>query len=271
MAASLPDFTTIKQRQQRVWSEGDFSLVAIPLVVVSENLCEAVDLRAGQRVLDVACGSGNTAIAAARRNTTVTGIDYVPALLDHARERAAAERVCIEFQEGDAEALKFPNGAFDVVLSTFGSMFAPDHRGAANEMLRVCRPGGSIGLANWTPEGKIGEMFRLVAGVSPPPPGVQPPMLWGTEEHVRKLLGDGISNFHMERRIFFMLHTSPEQWLDFFRTYFGPVNQAFGQLDPAGQQRFAAELLEWLAASNIATDGTLVIPCEYLEVVAVGR
>jgi SAM-dependent methyltransferase len=266
-----PDFTAIKQRQQQIWSEGDFSLVAVPLVVVSEHLCEAIDLRAGQRVLDIACGSGNTAIAAARRNTTVVGIDYVPALLDRARERALSEGVAIEVQEGDAEALAFPEAACDVVLSTFGVMFAPDQARAAAELLRVCRPGGRIGLANWTPEGKIGEMFRLVAKVNPPPPGVQPPMLWGTEEHLRELLGDGIADLHTDRRTFFMRYRSPAHWLEFHRANFGPMHHAFGQLDTVGQQLLADEVTDWLTASNTATDGTLVLPCEYLEIVATRR
>ncbi len=268
MTTPGPDFTAIKQRQQQIWSEGDFSLVAVPLVVVSEHLCEAVDLRAGQRVLDIACGSGNTAIAAARRNTNVVGIDYVPFLLERARERAQAERVAIDVQDGDAEALDFPDASFEVVLSTFGVMFAPDHGKAAAELLRVCRPGGRIGLANWTPEGKIGEMFRLVAKVNPPPPGVQPPMLWGTEAHLRELMGDGIEDLRTERRMFFMRYRSPEHWLEFHRAHFGPMHHAFGQLDAAGQQHLADEVIDWITASNTATDGTLVLPCEYLEIVA---
>lgn len=266
-----PDFTAVKQRQQQVWSKGDFSLVAIPLVVISENLCEAADLRAGQRVLDVACGSGNTAIAAARRNTTVTGIDYVPALLDRARERAQAERVDIDFQEGDAETLAFPDNAFDVVLSTFGVMFAPDHAKAAAELVRVCRPGGTIGLANWTPEGKVGEMFRLVAKTNPPPPGLQPPIRWGTEAYLRELLGDGIVDLRTNRHTYVMRYRSSQHWLDFHRSHFGPIHHAFDQLDTGGQQRLAEEILDWLDASNTATDGTLVLPCEYLEVIATRR
>lgn len=268
MTPTDPDFEAVKQRQQQLWSEGDYCLVAIPLVVVSETLCEAVDLRAGQRVLDVACGSGNTTIAAARRNTTSVGIDYVPYLLERAHERAQAERLNVVFQEGDAEALPFADASFDVVLSTFGNMFAPDHRRSAAELLRVCRPGGRIALANWTPDGKIGEMFRLAASVNPPPSGVQPPILWGTEPHLRELLGDGISDLRLGRRTFFMRYRSPEHWLDFFRSNFGPIHHAFGQLDMDGQQRFAAEVIDWLKASNTATDGTLVLECEYLEVVA---
>jgi SAM-dependent methyltransferase len=271
MTTTHTDLAAVKQRQQQVWSAGDFSLVAIPLVIVSEHLCETVDLRAGERVLDVACGSGNTAIAAARRNTNVTGIDYVPALLERARERAQAERIDVEFQEGDAEALPFPDDAFDVVLSTFGNMFAPDHRKSASELLRVCRPGGRIGLANWTPDGKIGEMFRLATQVTPPPEGVQPPMLWGTEKHLRDLFGEEISDLQVERRTWFTRYLSPERWLDFHRAHFGLIRTAFEQLAPDDQQRFAKEMLQWLNASNIATDGTFVLPCDYLEIVATRR
>ena len=271
MSTSVPDLSTIKQNQQKVWSEGDFSLVAIPLVIVSENLCEAADLRAGQRVLDVACGSGNTAIAAARRNTSVVGIDYVPALLDRARERAAAERLDITFQHGDAEALDFPDGAFDVVLSTFGVMFAPDHHTAAREMLRVTRPGGKIGLANWTPEGRIGELFRLVSEHAPPPPGLQPPVLWGTEGHLRDLLGDGVSDLHIERRHFVMRYRSPQTWLDFHRTNFGPMHHTFEGLDTVGKKLLTDKLIDWVAAATTASDGTVTLPCEYIEVTATLR
>lgn len=271
MTSSQPDFAAIKQRQQQVWSEGDFSMVAVPLVVVSEQLCESVDLRAGQDVLDIACGSGNTAIAAARRNTTAVGIDYVPALLERGNERARAERLNVDFREGDAEALPFPDASFDTVLSTFGNMFAPDHRASANEILRVCRPGGRLGLANWTPEGKIGEMFRLASKVTPPPEGVQPPMLWGTEAHIHDLLGHAVSDLRMERRLFSMRYRSPDHWIDFHRAHFGPIHHAFERLDPDDQQVFSDELLAWLRDSNSASDGTLIVVCEYLEIVATRR
>jgi SAM-dependent methyltransferase len=271
VSTSVPDLSTIKQNQQKAWSAGDFSLVATPLVIVSETLCEAVDLRAGQRVLDIATGSGNTAIAAARRNTTVVGIDFVSALLDRARERAHAERLEITFQSGDAESLDFSDSAFDVVLSTFGVMFAPNHHRAAREMLRVTRPGGKIGLTCWTPEGRVGELFRLVSEFAPQPPGLQPPTLWGTEAHLRELLGVGVSDLRIERRHFVMRYRSPREWLGFFRTNFGPLHHAFGTLDTVGKQLLADKLTDWVTAANVSGDGTLIVPNEYLEIVATRR
>src|SRR5262245_10915565 len=201
LAAPQADLTAIKNRQQQTWATGDFSLVAARIVFVAERLCTSADLQAGCRVLDVATGSGNAAIAAARHGCEVVGVDYVPALLERGRRRAAAEGFVIDFVEGDAEALPFPDASFDAVTSVFGSMFAPDHAQAASELLRVCRPGGTIALASWTPEGFIGELFRTVGAYVPPPPGVRPPMLWGTEDHLRTLFGDRISSLEvMERK-----------------------------------------------------------------------
>jgi len=271
MAISTPDLGAIKQHQQQTWASGDFAAVATPLAIVGEMLCEAVDLRAGSQVLDVACGSGTAAVAAARRFCDVSGVDYVPALLERGRERAAAERLEVQFIEGDAEALPFEDGGFDVVLSTFGVMFAPDQPRAAAELLRVCRPGGTIGLANWTPEGNVGEMFRVTARYAPPPPGLQPPSLWGTEKGLTSLLGDGIRDMAIERRTYNFRYRSPEHWLAFFREHFGPVKRAFEGLDAAGQKAFAADLLDLLTRANQADDGTLVLPAEYLEVVASRR
>lgn len=271
MATPAPDFAAIKQRQQQTWASGDFSKVATPLVIVGEMLCEAVDLRAGNEVLDVACGSGTAALAAARRFCVVTGVDYVPALLERGRERAAAERMEIEFVEGDAEALPFDDASFDVVLSTFGVMFAPDHAKAAAELLRVCRPGGKIGLANWTPEGQVGEMFRLTSSYMPPPPGLIPPTRWGTEEGLRTLFGDGIGDLSIERRHFNFRSLSPEHWLAFFREFFGPVKRTFEALDEAGQEGYATDLVDMIRRSNRADDGTVVVASEYLEAVAVRR
>ena len=242
--------------------------VATPIVIVGERLCEAVDLSSGQRVLDVACGSGNTAIAAARRKCQVTGVDYVPALLSRARERAAVEGLEINFQEGDAEDLKFPDASFDVVLSTFGVMFAPNQQQAAAEMLRVCKPGGRIGLSNWTPEGRVGDLFRLTSKYVPPPPGLAPPVRWGTEQGLRELLGTGISDLRMTPQTFVMRDTSADDWLTFFRTYFGPIVTAFAALDESGQQAFASEVRALLEHHNYATDGTLKVASEYVEVVA---
>ncbi|MGI8486402.1 MAG: class I SAM-dependent methyltransferase [Thermomicrobiales bacterium] len=268
MSESSVDFVAIKQRQQQTWASGDFAVVATPVVIVSELLCEAVDLRAGSVVLDVACGSGPTTIAAARRFCDATGIDYVPALLERGRQRAVAEGVPIDFREGDAETLPFPDASFDVVLSTFGVMFAPDQARAAGELLRVCRPGGTIGLANWTPEGAVGEIFAITAQHMPPPPGLMPPSRWGTEDGLHTLLGEGVSELHVERRQFVSRYRSPEHWLEVLRHYFGPVLRAFATLDAAGQEAYAADLLGMLNRHNRADDGTLVLPAEYLEVVA---
>ncbi len=271
MVQSGPDFGAIKQRQQRTWASGDFAAVGGRLVIVGETLCEAVDLRAGSRVLDVACGSGTAALAAARRGCDVTGIDYVPALLERGRERAAVERLVVDFQDGDAEALPFADASFDVVLSTFGVMFAPNQAQAAAELLRVCRPGGTIGLANWTPEGMNGQMFALNGRYLPPPPGLTSPGRWGTEEGIRDLLGHGVDDLRFERPSFVFRNRSPRHWLDFFRTHFGPVKGVFDTIDDAGQEAYAADLLALLDRFNRADDGTLVAAAEYLEVVATRR
>ncbi|CAA9553547.1 MAG: Methyltransferase type 11 [uncultured Thermomicrobiales bacterium] len=264
---TTPDLSAVKGRQQQMWSAGDFSKVATPLVIVGECLCESVDVSAGQRVLDVACGSGTAALAAARRNCVVTGVDYVPALLARGRERATVEGLEVDFRDGDAEQLPFPDASFDVVLSTFGVMFAPNQEQAASELLRVCRPGGTIGLANWTPEGRVGEMFRLTAKYLPPPPGLKPPARWGTEQGLRELFGTGLADLRIERRHFVSRYRDAEEWLTFFRTYFGPVVTAFATLDTAGQQAFATEMTALMNAQNEAADGTLKVRNEYLEAV----
>ena len=264
----MPDLAVVKNRQQQMWASGDFSKVATPITMVGELLCETVDLSAGMRVLDVACGSGNTAIAAARRFCQVTGVDYVPSLLARARERAAAEGLSIDFQEGDAENLPFPDASFDVVLSTFGVMFAPDQAQAARELLRVCTPGGRIGLSNWTPDGRIGEIFRITSAYVPPPPGLAPPMRWGTEQGLRELFGQGISNLRIEPQTFVMRYESADHWLTSFRTYFGPVITTFAALDEAGQEAFASEMRAFLEQHNQATDGTLKVGGGYINAVA---
>jgi len=241
MSSGTPavDLGAIKQRQQATWAAGDFGVVATNATLVGELLCEALDVRAGQKVLDVATGSGNTALSAARRSCDVVGIDYVPALLERARERAAAERLQLSFQEGDAENIPLPDASFDVVTSTFGAMFAPDQERAASELLRVCRPGGKIGMANWTPDGWTGAMFRATTQHVPPPAGIKPPTLWGTEERLRELFSDGISSLQATRRSNVFRYRSAEHWLDTFRTYFGPTIKAFEALDPAGQEALA--------------------------------
>src|SRR5881396_1462296 len=201
-ATPKPDLRAVKQRQQQTWASGDFAVVAARIVLVAEQLCDTADLHAGWRVLDVATGSGNAAIAAARLACTAVGVDYVPALLERGRERAAAEGLEVELVEGDAEALPFADASFDAVTSVFGSMFAPDHARTAAELLRVCRPGGTIALASWTPEGFIGELFRTVGAHVPPPAGVASPLLWGTEAHLRELLGAGIASLEVAERTF---------------------------------------------------------------------
>jgi SAM-dependent methyltransferase len=266
---SMPDLAAVKGRQQRMWASGDFAQIGATITIVGETLCEAVDLRAGQRVLDVAAGAGNAALAAARRFADVTAADYVPALLERGRERAAGERLPVTFVEGDAEALPFPDASFDVVLSTFGVMFAPDQPRAARELLRVCRPGGTIGLANWTPEGWLGDIFRATARHVPPPAGVASPLLWGSEARLRDLFGDGVAELRATRRYFNFRYPSPEDWLAFFRDYYGPTVSAFAALDAAGQAALASDLLEAVAHHNRADDGTMVVPGEYLEVVAI--
>jgi SAM-dependent methyltransferase len=265
----VTDLTTIKNRQQQTWASGDYAVVGSTLVLMGERLCEAVDLRAGQRVLDVATGNGNAALSAARRFGEVTGIDYVPALLERGRERAAAEGLEVTFTEGDAEDIPFPDASFDVVLSTVGCMFAPDQEKTAGEMLRVCRPGGKLGMANWTPDGFIGQMFRVSSRYSPPPPGLKPPVLWGTEERLRELFGEGVASLRAKRRSFVFRYRSFDHWLEVFRGYYGPTLKAFQSLDAERQEAYAADLRSLVARFNRSGDESMVVPSDYLEVVAV--
>jgi ubiquinone/menaquinone biosynthesis C-methylase UbiE len=266
-----PDLTVVKSRQQAAWSSGNYAVIGTTLVLTGELLCEAVDLRAGQRVLDVAAGNGNATLAAARRWADVTSTDYVPALLARGRARAEAEGLSVTFQEADAEQLPFDDSAFDVVLSTFGVMFTPHQEQAAREMLRVCRPGGKIGLANWTPEGFIGQLFRTIGKYVPPAPGVKPPARWGTEQGLRELFGDGIAALTVNRRFFMFRYHSAPHWVEAFRTYYGPVLKAFAALDAASQAGLERDLLELLERFNQGGSETLVVPGEYLEVVATRR
>jgi SAM-dependent methyltransferase len=265
-----PDFAAVTQTQQQTWAEGDFSMVANLVMPVAERLASSLRIVADEKVLDVACGSGNGAIAAARRawgNTT--GADFVPALLERGRERAAAERVDVEFVEADAQDLPFADGDFDVVMSIFGAMFAPDQERTAAELLRVCRPGGRIGMANWTPDGGIGAMFMTIAKhTGGPPPGLLPPALWGTEERLRELFGDGISDLQVERRPSRQTFRSIDHYLEFFRTYFGPVKTAFEKVGSAGEAALEADLRALLEEQNTGGEGTLVLEPEYLEIVA---
>jgi SAM-dependent methyltransferase len=263
------DLQAVGQMQQKTWSEGDFGMVAGLVMMVAEELAEALDLVPGERVLDVACGSGNGAIAAARRSWgNVVGVDFVPSLLERGQARAAAERLDIEFVEGDAVALPVENGEFDVVMSIFGAMFAADQEKAAAELLRACKPGGRIGMANWVPDSGIGQMFMTVAKHAPPPPGVNPPLLWGTEERLRQLLGDGVSELRIERRKSRQAFRSADHWLDFFRTYFGPTKVAFERVGPEGEEALTADLRGYLEQNNVGGDRALVLEPEYLQVVA---
>jgi ubiquinone/menaquinone biosynthesis C-methylase UbiE len=262
------DLKQVTQVQQQIWSQGDFSRIGVAGQVVAENLAEAANVRAGERVLDVACGAGNGAIAAARRTWDATvGLDYVPALLERGRERAAAERLEVEFVQGDAQELPFEDESFDVVMSIFGAMFAPDHRRTADELLRVTKSGGRVAMANWTPAGFVGTMFRTVAGHAPPPPGVAPPPLWGTEEHLQEVFGDRISGLSLTPRHLHMRYRSPDHFIDLFRTWFGPMKVAFERVGPDGEDALAGDLRDLLERSN-TDDDTLVVPSEYLEVVA---
>lgn len=263
------DFEAVKQVQQKTWSAGNFALVARTVVTVGEHLCDSVDVLPGERVLDVACGSGNTTLAAARRTWGGTvGIDYVPSLLEHGKQRAAAEGLEIEWVEGDAEQLPFDDASFDVVLTTFGAMFAPNQPGAAAELLRVCRPGGRIGMANWTPEGFVGQMFATTVKHSPPPFRLDPPVLWGTEDRVRELFGDGVSRLDFDREQSKLRFLSIDHMLEFFRTYFGPTKMAYERLDDAGREAFEADMRTLLEARNEAGERALVVSAEYLEVTA---
>jgi ubiquinone/menaquinone biosynthesis C-methylase UbiE len=266
---SAVDLNAIKARQQKSWSTGDYSVIGTTLIVISEELCEAVDLHAGQSVLDVATGSGNTAIAAARRFCKVTGIDYVPTLLEVGRRRAGVESLPVTFQEGDSENIPFADASFDVVLSTLGVMFTPNQEKTAGELLRVCRSGGKIGLANWTPTSFIGDLFRTIGKYAPPAPGLKPGALWGTEERLHELFGDGVSSLQTTKRHYVFRYRSVAHWMEIFVTYYGPIAPAFQSLDATGKQELSQDLMGLLEKYNIAKDGTLVVPAEYLESVAI--
>lgn len=270
-SAPQPDLAALKARQQGTWSSGDYAVVGTTLQIVGEQLCESLDVRAGQKVLDVAAGNGNASLAAARRWCDVVSTDYVPALLGRARERAAAERLKIEFQEADAEALPFPDGGFDAVVSTFGVMFTPDQDKAAAELMRVCRPGGKIGLANWTPDGFIGHVFKTIGKHLPPPAGIKSPALWGTRARIEEMFGAHASSIKTESRDFVFRYRSPEHWLEVFKTYYGPLLKAFGALEPAAQAALTGDLMAQIERFNRAGDAAMVVPSEYLEIVVTRR
>jgi SAM-dependent methyltransferase len=268
---AAPVTSPIKAKQQAAWASGDFAVIGTTLQIVGEDLCEAMDLRSGQRVLDVAAGNGNAALAAARRWCDVTATDYVPALLERARERAAAERLPLEIATADAEALPYADASFDAVTSTFGAMFTPDHERPAREMLRVCRPQGKIGLANWTPGGFIGELFKTIGKYIAPPAGLKSPALWGTQAHLTALFGKEASAIRADVKEFMFRYRSDDHWIDIFRTYYGPVLKTFEALDTDAQRALTADLKTLIAHFNMARDGTMVVPGEYLQAVIVKR
>jgi len=265
--SGTPSLAEIKSRQQAMWASGDYAVIGTMLQPVGESLAEAVDLNAGQRVLDVACGNGNATLAAARRLANVTALDYVPALLARAEERARADGLEATFVEGDAEALPFPAGSFDVTLSTFGIMFAPDHAQTARELARVTVPSGKIGLANWTPEGFIGQLFRCVGKHVPPVPGLTSPILWGTEAHLSTLFEGRARVLKAERKTFTFRYLSAAHFVDVFRRFYGPTHKAFGALDARGQEALADEMTALIERHNRAGKAALAVPSEYLEVV----
>jgi ubiquinone/menaquinone biosynthesis C-methylase UbiE len=265
------DLKAVKARQQGAWSAGDYGIVGTTLQIVGESLCEALDLRSGSRVLDVAAGNGNASLAAARRFCEVVSTDYVPALLELGRKRAEGDRLSMQFREADAEHLPFADAEFDAVVSTFGVMFTPNQEQAAREMLRVCRPGGKIGLANWTPESFIGQLFRVLGKHIPPPAGVKSPSLWGTEARLRELFPSATATVSAQTRQFVFRYRSPAHWLEVFRTYYGPVHKAFAALKPEQQVLLERDIMELMQRHNRSGDATLVLPSDYLEVVIARR
>ena len=268
-AAATTDLASVKARQQATWAAGDYAVIGTTLQIIGERICEAVDLRAGERVLDVAAGNGNATLAAARHFAQVTSTDYVGALLERGRERAAAERLVIAFQSADAEALPFDDESFDVVLSTLGVMFTPDQEKAAAELMRVVRRGGRIGLANWTPEGFIGQVFKTIGKHVPPPAGVRSPALWGTEARLAELFpGHAVS---ATKQVFNFRYRSAAHMLEIFRTYYGPMNRAFAALDGSGAEALEKDLLALIGRMNRGGADTLIVPSEYLEVVVTRR
>ena len=266
-----PDLDAVKSRQQTAWSAGNYAVVGTTLQIVGEELCEAIDLRSGSLVLDVAAGNGNATLAAARRWCDVTSTDYVGALLEAGRVRAQAEGHIIKFQEADAEHLPFADASFDAVLSTFGVMFTPDQARAAGEMCRVCRPGGKIGLANWTPEGFIGQLFKTIGKYVPPPAGVKSPSLWGTRPRLEELFGAAAQQIHTTPREFTFRYRSPMHFVEVLRTYYGPMHKVFAALQGDAQAAFTRDVLDLIEQRNRSQDRTLVLPSEYLEVVITRR
>ena len=269
--ATAPDLAAIKQRQQATWASGDYHMIGTQILIVSELLIESLDLHSTERVLDVATGSGNAALAAARRGCSVIGIDYVPALLDRARQRADAEGLVAEFEQGDAEALAFDDGSFDVVSSVFGAMFAPDQERTASELTRVTRPGGRVGLVAHTPDGFIGNLFKTIGAHVPPPAGLRSPIQWGTESRLEELFGEAADEIRSVKRAYVFRATSPEAYVEYWVRFYGPTLKAFEAVGDDGRDALTADVLDLIARFNTADDGTMVVPNEYLETVIVKR
>ena len=270
-APPVPDLKAIKAKQQATWSSGDYAIIGTTLQLVGEQLAEAMDLRSGERLLDIAAGNGNMTLAAARRWCEVTSTDYVDALLARGRQRAEADGLKIKFQVADAEDLPFADGSFDVVVSTFGSMFTADQERTAAEMARVCRSGGRIGLACWTPEGFIGQMFKTIGKHLPPPAGAKSPALWGTRGWLQSTFGPVASAIKAEPRNYVFRYRSPQHFVDMFRGYYGPMLKAFEALDDKGRKELARDIIELIGRCNISGDETMVVPGEYLEIVITRR
>jgi ubiquinone/menaquinone biosynthesis C-methylase UbiE len=269
--AATPDLKAIKAKQHVAWSSGNYAIVGATLQIVGEQLAEAMDLRAGQKVLDIAAGNGNFTLAAARRWSDVTSTDYVESLLQLGRLRAEAEGFSVTFQKADAEDLPFPDASFHAVASTFGGMFSPDQGRTASEMLRVCRPGGRIGLANWTPDGFIGQMFKTIGKHLPPPAGLKSPALWGTREWMETFFRAEASSLIAESRHFVFRYRSAQHFLDVFREYYGPMLKAFEALNAGGRKALSKDIIELLGCFNKSGDDSIVVPGEYLEVIVTKR
>ena len=261
------DLAAVKSRQQIAWASGDYAVIGTTLQIVGEQLAEACDISWDERVLDVAAGNGNATLAAARRGARVTSTDYVAALLERGSQRAHAEHLEVEFKVADAEALPFHDASFDVVVSTFGVMFSPNQAKAASEMARVCRPRGRIGLANWTPESFVGQMFKTMGRHLPPPAGVSPPSMWGTEAHLHALFAERAAAIEVSHRHFNLRYRSAAHFIDVFRTWYGPVHKAFASLPPNSALALERELTELLNSMNRGKPGSLLVPSEYLEAV----
>lgn len=268
-STQTPDYTAIKAKQQATWDSGDYGRIGVTLQITGEQLCEALDLRSGETVLDVAGGNGNASLAAARRFCKVVSTDYVPALLEQSAKRAEAEKLNIEYQHADAEALPFDDQQFDNVISTFGVMFAPNQAKAASELVRVCKTGGKIGLANWTPDGFIGQLFKTIGQYVPPPAGVNSPAAWGTDEFCQTHFAPKTTDTNVTSRWFVFRYPSPQQWLEIFRTYYGPTLKAFEALAPEKRTALEADILALIERFNRAEDGTMVVPSSYAEIVIV--